>query len=103
MSEGSHGQIFVILDRENQVQLALKLQEDSRMATDEVVTLNKITDTFVKNKIRELKGEISYEATPRVINYGLFTLRNFVKHEKEIKVSYFTMPLYDMNLEEYLS
>ena len=98
MTEGAHGQIYRILDTENQMQLALKLQEDSRMATDEVVTLNKITDTFAKNKTRQMNGEISYEATPRVINYGLFTLRNFVKHEKDMKVSYFTMPLYDMNL-----
>ena len=88
----------MVLDMENQMRLALKLQEDSRMATVEVTTLNKITDTFVNNNGRQLKGEISYEATPRVINYGLLTLCNFVEHEKEIKVSYFTMPLYDMNL-----
>ena len=68
------------------------------MASTEVATLNKITDTYEKNRIRELKGEISYEATPRVFNYGLFTLCNFEDIDKHIQVSYYTMPLYDMNL-----
>ena len=45
---------------------------------------------------------MDYDATPRVLDYGLFNLLNF-ENKQDINVTYFIMPLYEMDLEEYLS
>ena len=49
--------------------------------------------------------EINYDATPRVSDYGLFKLVNFgeIDAKKDSKtVAFYIMPLYEMNLQEYL-
>lgn len=43
--------------------------------------------------------EITYEATPRVYDYGLCELINFGAKDKELTtVAFYTMPLYEMDL-----
>ena len=83
--------------------MACKLQDDQDMATTEISTMKKISQVFNANSKSELSKEINYDATPRVISYGLLTLENF-ENESEVKyVAYCIMPHYEMNLKEYLN
>ena len=48
-------------------------------------------------------ADIDYEATPRVEDYGLMDLVNFKDKEyAPTVVAYFTMPVYEMDLRDYL-
>ena len=74
------------------------------MASKEIAALKKVTAVFDANKASELSArEMNYDATPRVSRYGLCELANFdTSSEKPTMAAFFTMPLYEMNLLEYL-
>ena len=72
------------------------------MAANEIATMRKITQVIDANKARSPKEKFSYEATPRLTEFGLINLLNFSKQIEEKINVYFIMPLYDMNLQEYL-
>lgn len=67
--------------------------------------MKKITSVFDINKGSQLSTrEMNYDATPRVSNYGLCELINFKENDSESKkVGFYTMPLYEMDLKQYLS
>ena len=75
------------------------------MTSVEIAAMKKITGIFDINRESDLsQQEITYDATPRVTDYGLFELVNFERYDKKPKtVAYYSMPLYEMNLKEYLS
>ena len=83
----------------------MKLQDDQEMTLNEIGAMKKISEVFDVNKSSELSvQEMNYDATPRVSNYGLLDLVNFEKNDSKPKrVAFLTMPLYEMNLKEYLS
>lgn len=85
--------------------MAMKLQEDQEMASSEIASLKKISGVFEVNKASDLSArEITYDATPRVSDYGLFDLANFeARASKPTTAAFYTMPLYEMTLQEYLS
>ena len=47
---------------------------------------------------------MNYDATPQILTYGMFNLANFDKESEALKLmTFFIMPLYEMNLKQYLS
>ena len=65
--------------------------------------MKKLSHVYDGNKDREaLSAEMCYESTPRISDYGSFFLNNFDEENEEKVVTYFIMPLYEMNLHEYL-
>ena len=74
------------------------MSKENLALKQDIATMKKISQVFDHNKDREELDEIRYEATPRIYSYGAFNLTNFIKEKDEKSVSYFIMPLYDMNL-----
>ena len=106
LTKGAYGQIYMIEDLKNNRKMAMKVQEDQDMTSNEIGAMRKISDVFDANKASQMSAqEINYDATPRVSDYGLFKLVNFgeIDAKKDSKtVAFYIMPLYEMNLQEYL-
>lgn len=45
----------------------------------------------------------NYKGTPQVIHYGSLNLRNYQRQNDIVYMSFYIMPKYDMDLEEYLN
>lgn len=45
---------------------------------------------------------MSYEGTPSILSYGMCNLANFDKSSEALRlITFFIMPLYEMNLKQY--
>ena len=64
------------------------------MASREIDTMRKMTKIGSKN--------LNYDATPRIFDYGLCNLANFDQSSQKL-VAFYIMPLYEMDLLNYLS
>ena len=83
--------------------MALKLQDDEEIASNEVSTLKKFSLVFDQNFKNEVSHNISYDCVPRVHSYGLFDIIN-LEQEGDISThAFYVMPLYEMNVKQFLS
>lgn len=104
LNKGVFGQIYMIEDLKENKNMSMKLQEDTDMASIEIATMKKISIIFDTNKAILSRQDVNYDATPRVSEFGQLKLVNFEenKKSKEKLDVYYIMPLYEMDLEEYL-
>lgn len=56
------------------------------------------------NKSSDLGQEMNYDATPQILSYGILNLANFNETSESLRLNtFYIMPLYEMNLKQYLS
>lgn len=72
------------------------------MTTKEISTMKKITQVYLANKGGD--PEMNYDATPQILCYGMLNLANFDEKSESLRLNtFYIMPLYEMNLKQYLS
>ena len=62
----------------------------------------KISRVFDKNSHSSPSQEMNYDATPRILFYGLLNTINFKKKDERRNIPFFIMPHYEMTLYQYL-
>ena len=89
------------------MKIVLKVQEDNNMIAKEIQTMKKVNGVFntnIKKMIDcQAENEITYEAVPQIIDYGMLELHNFGQKNETKQLGFYLMPLYEMNLKQYLS
>ena len=66
--------------------------------------MRKISLVIEGNQSIKSNQILDYHATPRIIDYGLLNLANFEPlSTNHMLVAFFIMPLYELNLRDYLS
>ena len=77
------------------------------MIAKEIQTMVKVGSVFEANinKMAECHAEkeISYQAIPEIIDYGMLVLQNFGELKETKQFGFYMMPRYEMNLKQYLS
>ena len=95
LSQGSFGHTYMIEDIKSQKILAVKLQDNFKMATREIATLKNLQQVFEANRDDD---EFCYSPFPKLFDWGILNLTNFGNDAPDKSISYFTMPLYEMEL-----
>lgn len=69
--------------------------------------MRKVNSVFSRNIKRmidiEAENEITYQAVPQIIDHGIFVLQNYGEKKETKTFGFYIMPIYEMNLKQYLS
>ena len=107
INQGSFGYIYQAEDLQKGEKIVLKVQEDNNMIAKEIQTMKKVNGVFNTNIKKMIdchaENEITYQAVPQIIDYGLLELHNFGQKNETRQLGFYLMPLYEMNLKQYLS
>ena len=110
INQGSFGHIYEVEDLEKGEKSCSnqsEVQEDNNMIAKEIQTMKKVNGVFntnVKKMIDcQADNEITYQAVPQIIDYGMLELHNFGQKNETKQLGFYLMPLYEMNLKQYLS